>query len=87
MPNHFSAYPNPFRDELSFEVEVDNNLSAIIRISDKDGKIMKLLSWNLKKGTNKTSLNDLENWSAGEYFLDMKDMKGDSIFNLKLVKQ
>ena len=60
MPNHFSAYPNPFIDTLSFEVEVDNNISTIVKIVNPDGKIVKLLSWNIKQGINKTSLHDLQ---------------------------
>jgi hypothetical protein len=87
MPTHLSAYPNPFNESLSFEVEVENNISTIIKIVDDGGKIVKLLSWNLKKGTNKTSLNDLESLMQGEYFVDFKDMNGNNLFSAKLVKQ
>ena len=87
MPNHFSAYPNPFKDSLSFEVEVDTNISTIVKIVNPEGKIIKLLSWNIKPGINKTSLHDLEGLAAGAYFVEIKDMKGNNLFSAKLTKE
>ena len=87
MPNHFSAYPNPFIETLSLEVEVDANVSTIVKIVNPEGKIIKLLSWNIKQGINKTSLNDLETLDAGEYLLEIKDMKGNNLFSAKLNKE
>jgi len=87
MSNHLSAYPNPFKDTLSFEVEVDNNISTIVTIFDESGKIIKLLSWNLKKGTNKTTLSDLEHVASGAFTLEIKDMKGYVMFSTILTKE
>ena len=86
MPNHLSAYPNPFNETLSFEIEIDENVSTIVKMVNAEGKIVKLLSWNIKKGINKTSLNDLETLEAGEYALEIKDMKGNNLFHTKLTK-
>jgi hypothetical protein len=86
MPNHLSAYPNPFSDSLSFEVDIDSNISTIVRIFDEEGKIIKLLSWNLKKGINKTTLTDLESLIPGEFTMEIKDMKGNTMFSTKLTK-
>ena len=55
MPNHLSAYPNPFKETLSFEIEVEQNVSTIVKMVNPEGKIVKLLSWNIKKGINKTA--------------------------------
>ena len=87
MPTHLSAYPNPFHETISFEVEVDDNISTIVRIVDDGGKIIKLLSWNLKQGTNKTSLHDLETLAQGDYFVEFKDMKGNSLVSARLQKK
>lgn len=81
-----TIYPNPFLTTLSMEVVVDNNSSAIVRMLDQQHKIVKMMSWNLKKGSNKTSLNDLETLPAGPYFIDIKNMEGENLFNTKLVK-
>jgi len=87
MPNHLSAYPNPFKETLSFEVEVDQNVSTIVKMVGADGKIVKLLSWNIKKGINKTSLNELDTLAPGEYALEIKDMKGNNLFSTRLTKE
>ena len=87
MPIHLSAYPNPFKETLSFEMEVDENLSTIVKIVNPEGKIVKLLSWNLKKGINKTSLNDLDHLDAGDYMVEIKDMKGSNLVSTKLIKK
>jgi type IX secretion system substrate protein len=87
MSTHLSAYPNPFRETISLEVEVDENISTIVRIVNDGGKIIKLLSWNLKPGTNKTSLHDLETLAEGNYFVDFKDMKGNNLFSARLQKK
>ena len=87
MSNHLSAYPNPFKDTLSFEVEVENNISTIVTIFDESGKIIKLLSWNLKKGTNKTTLSDLDSVASGPYAMEIRDMKGNTLFNTTLTKE
>lgn len=81
-----TIYPNPFITSLSMEVVVENNSSTIVRMLDQKHKIVKMLSWNLKKGSNKTSLNDLESLPAGSYFIDIKNMEGENLFNTKLVK-
>ena len=86
MPNHFSAYPNPFKETLSLEVEVDSNVSTIVKIVNPEGKIIKLLSWNIKQGINKTSLHDLRSLEPGDYFVEIKDMKGNNLFSAKLNK-
>lgn len=81
-----NIYPNPFLTTLSVEVVVETNSSAIVRMLDHDQKIIKMLSWNLKRGSNKTSLNDLDSLPAGAYFLDIKNMDGENLFNTRLVK-
>ena len=87
MPNHFSAYPNPFQETLSLEIEVDSNVSTIVKIVNPEGKIVKLLSWNIRQGINKTSLHDMCTLEPGDYFVEIKDMKGNNLFSAKLNKE
>lgn len=81
-----SIYPNPFLTSLSMEVVVEANASAIVRMIDQHDRIVKMLSWNLKTGSNKASLDDLESLPPGTYFVDIKNMAGESLFNTRLVK-
>ena len=86
MTTQVSVYPNPFASTLSFEVVVESNESAIVRMLDHNQKIIKMMSWNLKKGTNKTSFDDLQSLPSGSYYIDIKNMEGKNLFNTKLVK-
>lgn len=81
-----NMYPNPFTNNLSLEVLVDTNLSAIVQILDQSEKIIKMMSWNLKKGTNKTTFEDLQSLPPGEYLLDIKNIDGTYLFDAKLSK-
>lgn len=86
MCMHVSIYPNPFVSSLSFEVIVENNFSAIVQLLDQDLKIIRMLSWLLKKGTNKTTIEDLELLPAGTYYVDIKNHDGNNLFTTKLAK-
>ena len=85
MCTQVSIYPNPFLSTLSFEVTVEHNASAIVQMLDVDLKIVKMLSWNLKKGTNKISLDDLGALPAGNYYVDIKNIDGKNLFTSKIV--
>jgi len=86
MSTQVSIFPNPFLSTLSFEVIVENNACTIVQMLDKKLKIIKMLKWNLKKGTNKTSIDDLDTLPAGDYFVDIKNMDGKNLFATKIVK-
>lgn len=81
-----SVFPNPFDLILSFEVIIPKSKSIILRIADHQQKIIKMISWSLKKGTNKTSIDDLHTLPAGNYYIELSDMNGKNLFNTKLVK-
>jgi hypothetical protein len=83
---HVNIFPNPFMSTLSLEVIVEDNASTIVQMLDKQLKIIKMLKWNLKKGTNKTSIDDLATLPAGDYFVDIKNMDGKNLFATKIVK-
>lgn len=86
MTTQISVLPNPFISTLSFEVVVPVNETTIVRMTDENQKIIRLLRWTLKRGTNKTSIDDLQTLPAGDYFIDIKNMEGEHLFNTRLVK-
>lgn len=86
MSTQVSILPNPFLSTLSIEVIVENNSSAIVQLMDQHLKIIKMMSWDLKKGTNKTSIDNLDNLPAGDYYVDIKNIDGKNLFATKLVK-
>ncbi|MEJ7736550.1 MAG: T9SS type A sorting domain-containing protein [Chitinophagaceae bacterium] len=86
MTTQVSIYPNPFASSLSFEIIVENNEATIIRLLDQKQKIIKMISWHLKKGTNKTSFDNLQSLPNGNYFVDIKNLDGSNLFSTKIAK-
>jgi hypothetical protein len=86
MITHVKISPNPFVSTLSLEVIVEVNASTIVRMLDNQQKIIKMMNWTLKKGTNTTSVEDLGSLPSGLYYLDIKNMEGQKIFETQLEK-
>ena len=86
MSTQISILPNPFFSTLLLEVNVENNASAIVQLFDQQKNIIKMLKWNLKKGTNKTSIEGLGTLPPGDYFVEIKNMDANNLFATKLVK-
>ena len=90
-PNEISmkvtTRPNPFSTSVTLDVSCDQNKHIIVRMFDEGGKIIKMLSWYVMKGSNVTSINELNILHNGQYFLDIIDTEGTVLFNTKLSKQ
>lgn len=90
-PNEMSlkvtTRPNPFVTSVTLDVTCDQNKHIIVRMFDEAGKIIKMLSWYVMKGSNVTSINELNILRSGNYFLDIIDTEGTVLFNTKLSKQ
>ena len=79
--------PNPFFSTVTVDITCDQNKHVIVRMFDETGKIIKMLSWYVMKGSNVTSINDLNILTSGQYFLDIIDTEGTVLFNTTLSKQ
>ena len=90
-PNEMSlkvtTRPNPFFTSITLDVTCDQNRQIIVRMFDEAGKIIKMLSWYVMKGSNVTSINDLNILNNGEYYLDIIDTEGTVLFNTMLSKK
>ena len=90
-PNEMSlkvtTRPNPFFSTVTVDITCDQSKHVIVRMFDEAGKIIKMLSWYVMKGSNVTSINDLNILSSGQYFLDIIDTEGTVLFNTTLSKQ
>jgi hypothetical protein len=90
-PNEMSmkvtTRPNPFFTSVTLDVICDQNKHIIVRMFDEAGKIIKMLSWYVMKGSNVTSINELQVLNNGQYFLDVIDTEGTVLFNTTLSKQ
>ena len=86
MSTQIAVFPNPFISTLSIEVTISSNQATIVQMTDEHQKIIKLLRWSLKKGTNKITIDELDILPAGDYHIQIKTMDGDCLFNTKLIK-
>lgn len=80
------AHPNPFLSVITLEVSVPEDKHGIVRLFDINGRIVKMISWNLKRGLNVTRLNNLEQLHDGVYILDVVDPAGQVLHKTKVVK-
>ena len=87
MITKVTVRPNPFYTVLTLDVACDTNRSIIVRMFNEAGKIVKMFSWYLVKGTNVTSINELSNLENGLFLLDIIDNEGMVLFSSKIKKE
>lgn len=87
MITKVTVRPNPFNTVLTFDVSCESNKNIIVRMFSDEGKIVKMFSWYLVKGTNVTAINDLGSLSNGTFVVDIIDNEGTVLFSSKLEKQ
>jgi hypothetical protein len=87
MITKVTVKPNPFYTVLTLDVTCETNRNIIVRMFNEDGKIVKMFSWYLVKGTNVTAINELNNLENGLFVLDIIDNEGKVLFTTKLTKE
>ena len=87
MITKVTVRPNPFYTVLTLDVACDSNRNIIVRMFNEAGKIVKMFSWYLVKGTNVTSINELSNLENGLFLLDIIDNEGMVLFSSKIKKE
>jgi tyrosinase len=87
MNTQLTARPNPFINSITVEISSPTDQHGIVRLIDGTGKIVRMLSWNLKRGLNITTLNNLKGLADGLYFLDVVDSEGNVMHKTKIVKE
>ena len=87
MITKVTVRPNPFYTVLTLDVTCETNRNIIVRMFNEDGKIVKMFSWYLVKGTNVTAINELNNLENGLFVLDIIDNEGKVLFSTKLTKE
>lgn len=87
MITKVTVRPNPFYTVLTLDVACDSNRNIIVRMFNETGKIVKMFSWYLVKGTNVTSISELNNLESGSFLLDIMDSEGTVLFSSKIRKE
>ena len=86
MITKVTAKPNPFYTSVTLEVSCEHSRHTIVRMSDPDGKIVKLFSWYLVKGSNLTTITEMTSMHSGGYSIDILDNEGNILYNTSLSK-
>ena len=87
MITKVTVRPNPFYTVLTLDVYCESNKNIIVRMFNADGRIVKMFSWYLVKGTNVTAINELGNLENGLFLLDIIDNEGNVLFSTRLTKE
>jgi hypothetical protein len=82
-----SSYPREFAQIITVEISAGNENDCIITLSNRSGRILKMMGVTLVKGKNNILLDKLESLSAGLYLLDVKDLGGQFAYHAELTKQ
>ena len=86
MITKVTVKPNPFSTTITLDISCDQSRHVIVRMFDEDGRIVKMLSWYLVKGTNVTSINELKNLTTGSYLIDVIDHEGKVLYSTEARK-
>jgi hypothetical protein len=87
MITKVTARPNPFFTSITLDVVCEQSRHTIVRMFDMDNRIVKMFSWYLVKGTNVTTINELNSLSGGTYFVDLIDSEAKVLFATHLRKE
>ncbi len=77
------VYPNPVHDQLSLQIESDQDRELELRLLDARGRLIRTYSATAVQGTNQTTFSFTE-YPAGTYWLQAND---ESILPVAVVKQ
>src|ERR1044072_3483311 len=81
-----TVYPNPFQSRISLEVSSLHSETAVVSMLNNKERIIKMFSWYIKAGTNKTSLDGLSSLPAGTYLIQLRDTSGNIISETPITK-
>jgi hypothetical protein len=80
------VYPNPFVSTVQIEINTTVQYNAFIHLTDIQGKRLAFKKWNLVKGNNATSFDDIKHFAKGLYIVEVKTTDGVSIYKTTIVK-
>jgi hypothetical protein len=87
MITKVNAKPNPFFTSITLDVVCEQNRHTIVRMFDMNDRIVKMFSWYLVRGTNVTTINELNSLGGGTYSVDIIDSEAKVLYATKLRKE
>lgn len=80
------VFPNPFIETVNASFYSNVKTTAVLRLTDMNGRMIAQTSCNVVKGNNQASISNLKNIPAGIYLLQLKDNNGTINITQKLLK-
>jgi hypothetical protein len=74
-----AIFPNPFKDFINLQVEVEEASICRINIVSANGMVQKTVSYNLSNGKNNVRIDGLGVLKAGTYFVKVSTINGELI--------
>ena len=87
MITKVTARPNPFFTSITLDVVCEQSRHTIVRMFDMNDRIVKMFSWYLVRGTNVTTINELNSLGGGTYSVDIIDSEAKVLYATKLRKE
>jgi hypothetical protein len=78
--------PNAFFTAITLDVASEQSRHTIVRMYNLEGRIVKMFGWFLVRGTNVTSINEINSLLEGTYYLDMIDNEGNLLYSTNVIK-
>lgn len=66
---------------IIIDITAPDNRNTILRMMNRDRKIIKIYSWYLMKGRNITTIKNYDQLETGWYILQLMKIGGDIIFS------
>lgn len=86
MITKVTVKPNALMTAITLDVSCEQSQHAIVRLFSEEGKIVKMFSWYLIKGTNVTTIADIDSIHAGVFQLDIIDGDAELLYKTHIAK-
>jgi hypothetical protein len=79
--------PNPFTSELVVSITSDVVLNAVLRLTDTNNNMVRMIGSPLHSGENNVYIKNLSKYVTGTYQLQIKLLNGEMLETIELVKE
>ncbi len=87
MSIRLSSYPNPFEDKVIIEIDASEKEHCIIMVLDVKSNIISLIGAELNAGINTIPLDRPGKLAPGSYTVHIKDVDGNLLSKMVLLKK
>lgn len=87
MITNVTVRPNAEFSSMTIDVTCEHSRHSIVRLFNPANRIIKMFSWFLIKGTNITTLSEINGSLPGEYKLDIIDSEGKLLYAVSVNRQ